>query len=274
MACADLRLASNAALVANGNFASFAQAETADQTIAGSVRLTRNSTGTQVEFNVTGLDPAATYASHVHALPCSVNTAGGHYKLDTTVTTTDEANELWIKLGDTSSGHTQGTQSFAHTARLDAQSVVIHRGTTKVACADLAITNFPSLSVSGTSTSFTAATDRGYAELAATGQLLRGLDGSTNVHLEVTGLKASSSYPAHVHNLPCAVQSGGGHYKLRSAETATLEANELWVNFATNTNGAAKTDLFAPHTARADARSIVIHDTDTTTRIACIDLGT
>jgi hypothetical protein len=275
MACADLGLAKNTGLVASGKLAPFAQAEALDQTISGTVRFTRNATGSQVDFNVNGLDGTSTYASHVHALPCNVNAAGGHYKLDTTVTTTDQTNELWLTLGDTSNGQAQGNLTFAHSARLDAQSVVIHRGTTnaiKVACADLPVTKYPDISASGSGTLLPAAADRGYTSLSATGQLIRTVDGTTNVHLEVVGAKPSSSYPAHVHNLPCAVQNGGGHYKRNLDEPATLEANELWVNFTTNGNGGGKSDLFASHTARADARSIVIHDTDGATRIACIDL--
>ncbi|HEY5962245.1 MAG TPA: hypothetical protein VIV60_37070, partial [Polyangiaceae bacterium] len=61
---------------------------------------------------------------------------------------------------------------------------------------------------------------------------------------------------------------------IRSAESATLEANELWVNFTSSDTGIGKRDLNAQHTPRADARSIVIHDTGTDApRLACIDLA-
>jgi hypothetical protein len=38
------------------------------------------------------------YMAHVHASPCALNTADGHYKIDPTNTATVEANELWPAL--------------------------------------------------------------------------------------------------------------------------------------------------------------------------------
>jgi hypothetical protein len=277
MACADLTVGSAVELVAKGSFAPFAQAETVDQTIAGSATLTRLAASTKIDFALTGLDGAATYAAHVHALPCAVTTAGGHYKRDTTISATDEANELWVALGSTASGSASGSLTLPHAARLDAQSIVVHRvvGTAlKVACADLPVQNFPAVSRQGTGVAFAVATERGYPNVTAAGTLVRLLDGLTRVHLTVSGLTAHSAYPAHVHNLPCAVQSGGAHYKRDIGQTATLEANELWLNFTGEHDGAGLTDLRAAHLARADARSIVIHDTATdAARLACIDLG-
>jgi hypothetical protein len=206
-----------------------------------------------------------------------VTSAGGHYKLDPSNAATLESNELWPKLGDTTDGAATGGTSFAHRARLDAQSVVIHRvssGTTpKVACADLSIDAYPDLSLQGTSVRLPAATPD-YPALSANAQLLRGLDGTTRVHLAATGLLPGVTYPAHVHNLPCAVQSGGGHYMLDKGAPAG-ESNELWLPLPASQQGVADARVTAFHVATADARSIVIHDPNSqpaSARLACIDL--
>jgi hypothetical protein len=277
MMCADLTVGSDGELSARGTFAPFAAAEAGDQSISGTVELVRSSSGTKVTLAVTGLDPAANFDCHVHALPCGVTSAGGHYKLDPSNAATLESNELWPELGDTSDGAANGITSFAHRARLDAQSVVIHRessGTTpKVACADLAVDDYPDVTLQGTSVRLPAATPD-YPELTATAQLVRGLDGTTRVQLAATGLMPNATYPAHVHNLPCAVQSGGGHY-LRDKGAPATESNELWLPLSANQQGAANAEVVAVHVASADARSIVIHDPDSEpagARLACIDL--
>ena len=41
------------------------------------------------------------------------------------------------------------------------------------------------------------------------------------------------TYGSHVHNLPCSVDNGGGHYKLDPSEPTTIESNEMWVSFTT-----------------------------------------
>src|SRR6478609_58519 len=262
MMCADLSVGSDGELSARGTFAPFATAEAVDQAISGTVELTRSNVGTQVTLAVNGLDPAQSYDCHVHALPCGVTSAGGHYKLDPSNAATLESNELWPKLGDTTDGAATGGTSFAHRARLDAQSVVIHRvsnGTTpKGACADLSIDAYPDLSLQGTSVRLPAATPD-YPALSANAQLLRGLDGTTRVHLAATGLLPGVTYPAHVHNLPCAVQSGGGHYVLDKGAPAG-ESNELWLPLPASQQGVADARVTAFHVATADARSIVIHD--------------
>ncbi len=277
MICADLSVGSDGELSARGTFAPFATAEAVDQTIAGTVEFVRSNSGTQVTLAVNGLDPAASYDCHVHALPCAITSAGGHYKLDPSDATTTESNELWPKLGDTSDGKASGPTSFAHRARLDAQSVVIHRhlngATPKVACADLAIDDYPDVTLQGTGVRLPAAMPD-HSTLTATAQLVRGLDGMTRVHLAATGLLPGVTYPAHVHNLPCAVQSGGCHY-LRDKVAPLGEANELWLPLVASQQGAADAQVAAAHIAAADARSIVIHDPNSqpaSARLACIDL--
>jgi hypothetical protein len=274
MACADLDIGNIAELRASGTFASFAAAEAIDQTITGSVEFTRSAEGTGIELTLAGLDSASTYACHVHALPCAVNTAGGHYRLDPGVTDTVESNELWPALGDTSDGAVDETSTFSHRARLDAQSVVVHRSadnaTPKVACADLHVENHPDLEFSGMAVLLPGAT--AYPNLVASATLARRLDGTTALHLEATGLAAHETYPVHVHDLPCGIQSGGAHY-LRDPAAPTGETNELWAPVEAEHDGSAEIEASFEHLARADARSLVIHDYTDGTRLACIDFA-
>jgi hypothetical protein len=278
MACADLWVQLAKPLRANGSFASFAQATTADATIAGTASLERTATSTQVAFSVTGLDPTATYSSHIHALPCGVSAAGGHYKINTVISATQESNELWIPLGDTSSGSASGNVIFAQGTRTDAQSMVIHRmdgaNALKVACADLVVPVYPPLRMTGVAVPFDAATQLGYPALAASAIVTREQDQGTRFELTVSGLSEHSAYPTHVHNLPCSLQSGGGHYKLDPSVATTEEANEVWLTFTAGHDGGGTFKSRANTLLRADARSIVIHDAATaTTRLACIDLA-
>src|SRR4051794_16102506 len=51
--------------------------------ISGHAQMVRNASGsTIVSLHVEGLTPGGTYASHVHAAPCAVGAADGHYKHD------------------------------------------------------------------------------------------------------------------------------------------------------------------------------------------------
>jgi hypothetical protein len=277
MMCADLLPGDTGDVTAGGTFAPFAASEAVDADIAGTASLVRKANSTDVSVSFTGLDAAEAYVSHVHALPCGVTDAGGHYQRDPTVVDSDEANELWPTIG----AHPDGTatDSFTaagHVARADAQSVVVHRiatgGSPKVACADLTRDSWPGLDTAGNATLFDAATDRGFDELAASATMTRSLDGTTTATLSVTGLAASAQYPAHVHNLACDVQSGGGHYNLDPGVTDTQESNEIWLVFTTDESGSGQASAAVEHTARAEAQSIVIHDSTDGARLACIDL--
>jgi hypothetical protein len=204
-------------------------------------------------------------------------TAGAHYKIDPTNAATEAANELWPMLGNTTDGAATSETDFAHRARLDAQSVVIHRtanaATPKVACADLAVQNYPDVALEGTAVLLPAAT-LDYPSLTATAELVRSRTGNTELSLSAAGLDAGVTYPAHVHNRPCSVQSGGGHY-LRNKAGAAEETNELWLPLTADAAGDAEASLKVGHIAVADARSIVIHDPNSdpvNARLACIDL--
>ncbi len=91
-------------------------------------------------LNIKGL-ASGPYMAHVHALPCAVD-AGGHYKIDTTISTASEGNEIWIynRLFSATAGLVNGGGSIhAETLlRADAMSVVVHNSdSTKLLCADL-----------------------------------------------------------------------------------------------------------------------------------------
>jgi hypothetical protein len=121
--------------------------------IEGFATITRSDAGTHVKAVVRGLQPATTYAAHLHNAPCSAaNPGGAHYKNDPAGPSVPP-NELWLSSTDDPTagiqanpgGVAHGRGSADWVARPEAQSVVIHDippgGTTaggpKIACADL-----------------------------------------------------------------------------------------------------------------------------------------
>lgn len=278
MACADLAIADAAALSAKGTFNSFAGATDQDEEIEGTIEVERDASGTLVSYEITGLEDDEEYMAHVHALPCDEADAGGHYKIDPTETATVEENELWLELGSTADGESSDSIESDHKARLDAQSVVIHRVVDddtilKVACAPITVESYPDVQVQGASISFDAAADRGLTDIQALGSLRRSLSGETRVRVSAAGLDPNLEYMVHVHALPCSTNDGGGHYKIDRDETATVEENELWLSLETDAEGVGSVTETFEHTARADARSIVIHDPEDSAKLACIDLA-
>lgn len=278
MACADLAIDNDAVLTARGTFNSFAAASNQDQALEGTIEVERDASGTVVSYEITGFDGDEEYMAHVHALPCDEADAGGHYKIDPTEASTVEENELWLELGSTADGESTDSIESDHKARLDAQSVVIHRvvdsdTSLKVACAPITVDEYPDVQVQGASVSFEAAADKGLTDIQALGSLRRTLTGETRVRVSAAGLDPNVEYMVHVHALPCSTNDGGGHYKIDREETATVEANELWLTLATDADGIGTVNETFEHTARADARSIVIHDPEDSAKLACIDLA-
>jgi hypothetical protein len=109
-------------------------------------------------------------------------------------------------------------------------------------------------------------------EISGRAQMERTAAGPTLVQVHVTGLKPGISYGVHVHNLPCAVNDGGGHYQ-HIVGGPVDDANEIWPAFTTNPAGAGNGNAYHAFTARPEAQSIVIHDpTAANARIACADL--
>lgn len=116
--------------------------------IHGSAKMTVGPSSTVVKINVSGLNPALEYTSHLHILPCADPTVGGvHYKNDPNGLST-HGNELWLsnsgtKLRSNPGGVAHATGSVGWMARTsgsttNARSVVVHQpGGVKIACADL-----------------------------------------------------------------------------------------------------------------------------------------
>lgn len=275
MACADLLVGNDTGATLTGPLAPFALAVAGDMTITGSATATRSEQATRVELDAVGLDPAAEYVAHVHALPCEVTDGGGHYKIDPTVVDTLETNEIWLTVTVDAGGQATA-QADAPAVRADAQSVVLHRvdgaDKPKVACANLVRTVFPGLARSGQSVLLADGMSR-LPGLSASASMSRTLAGATVATLNARGLTPGTTYPAHVHDRPCAVDGGGGHYKMDALETGDPDpANEIWLSLEADASGQASDSTWVAEVARSEARSIVIHDPVDKARLACIDL--
>jgi len=274
MACADLLAPDVGNLDFAGTVMPLPGVTGNDLNIGGTITATRTATSTNILLSATGLDPAAiAYAAHIHAEPCSVTAGGGHYKMDTTVLTPVEANEIWLPLTSYATGTNTSMVAPAHSIRADAQAVVIHRteGTVpiKVACANLVRTTPQKLlETSGEAIALAAASGM---SLTGTAVMTRKLTGVTSLALVMTGLAPSTTYKAHVHNQACAVDSGGSHYKIDPAITDTAETNEIWFDLTSGADGSASDATWTEHALRADALSIVVHDPQSA-RLACFDL--
>ncbi len=279
MACADLKYTDPPSVVASGDFAPFAAAELGDESIAGSATLTRTRNGATIQVNVTGLDPNESYATHLHSLPCEVDNAGSHYKIDPLIATTEESNEIWPSVVPVADGSSSYQATLTHRPREDAQSIVIHRqvivdggvaSAPKVACANLERMTFPTSTSSATGSLLADGQIRTPTMLPRA-SLTRGLDGRTTVTLNVFNSVPDTMHAVHVHDSPCSVNDGGAHYKIDRSITDTLESNEIWVPITTSANGAATDVVIVQHLARPDAQSLVIHDPTDGARLACID---
>jgi len=113
------------------------------QNITGDAFMVRHfGNATELYIAVDGLIAGTAYTAHLHVAPCAAG-AGGHYKIDPSVTTTVEANELWLRgtaLGDpTTGGALLAGSQYTHRVRAEANSIVVHdpANGAKMACADL-----------------------------------------------------------------------------------------------------------------------------------------
>jgi hypothetical protein len=122
---------------------------------------------------------------------------------------------------------------------------------------------------SGDFNTYAAGLERGY-EISGRARMVRTADGQTLVQVQAWGLAPFTAYPSHVHNLPCGVNNGGGHYQDVVGGPAD-NINEIWPGFTTDASGHGNGKAANVFTARPEAQSVVIHDTDGA-RIACADL--
>lgn len=272
LACADLLPEQTVGAGAEGGIYPFAYYEPIDESIGGNARVTMGSS-TTVELSVNGLTPTETYAAHVHVLPCDVTNAGGHYKLDPSVTDTLVDNEIWPTITVGPDGSATATLTVSgHTLREDGAAVVLHRTSApdapKVACADLGRTGYLQRTTYGT---FTLLGTGAGSTVGGSATIDRRMDGVTVVEVELRGLTPDSEYPVHVHELPCQVLDGGGHYLIDPSLPDGDEANEIWANVVGGPNGTGTRAVGVSHLARAEAQSVVVHSADGT-RLACADL--
>jgi hypothetical protein len=140
---------------------------------------------------------------------------------------------------------------------------VILIGVPAVSAAGAQVTN-------GDFQTFAAGLERGY-EISGRAQLVRTAGGQTLAQVEAWGLAPNTGYPVHIHNAACAVNNGGGHYQDVVGGPAD-NVNEIWPAFTTDASGHGNGHAANDFTARPEAQSVVIHDTDGA-RIACADLN-
>lgn len=101
-------------------------------------------------------------------------------------------------------------------------------------------------------------------------QMVRTAAGRTYVTVHADGLAPNTTYPSHVHALPCGQADADGHYKRDPAGAAT-PPNEIWQGFTTDADGVGNGRAVADFTAGATAVSVVIHAPGGA-KIACADL--
>lgn len=101
-------------------------------------------------------------------------------------------------------------------------------------------------------------------------QMIRTPDGMTIVTVHVEGLAPNTSYPSHVHQLPCGTSEADGHYKHDPAGPAA-PPNEIWQGFTTNDAGIGNGNATVDWAAGAAAVSVVVHAPGGA-KIACADL--
>jgi hypothetical protein len=275
MACADLAPDDPAQVQFSGSVTPLALAAGSDLSITGAASALRSGATTHVELMLEGLDPAALYGTHVHALPCSVTDGGLHYKIDPTVVDALETNEVWIPVTDHADGSMLSEIDVTHAMRADAQSIVVHRlnpddTKPKIACTDLTRT-YPGRDTTGVTVLLPDGNSR-LPSIDGSATMERSLAGWTRVAFDIAGLTAGTDYKAHVHNQPCSVENGGGHYMIDPAGEADLEENEMWLYLSADDTGAASDSMWIEHLARSEAQSVVIHDPTDKARLACIDL--
>jgi hypothetical protein len=123
---------------------------------------------------------------------------------------------------------------------------------------------------SGDFQTFATGIERSY-NISGHASMVRIPSGKTIVSVHVKGLFPDATYPVHVHNQPCDVNNGGGHYQ-NEVDGVVDNVNEIWPGFTTNASGIGNGDAKNDFIARPEAQSVVVHDTDAA-RIACADLN-
>ena len=97
--------------------------------------------------------------------------------------------------------------------------------------------------------------------------------GKMRVTLSVTGLPPNRPCGSHIHKLACDNNKAGGHYQniafpadggIPSDPTFANGANEVWLDFTTDANGAGHAETTVDWVPRAgEANAVMIHDMKT-----------
>lgn len=140
--------------------------------------------------------------------------------------------------------------------------LILFMGTTAVFAGNKVVTT-------GSFHTFATGLERGY-DIGGEAVMVRSAHGRTHTSVKVWGLAADSSYPTHVHNAPCNVNNGGGHYQ-NIVGGPVDSVNEIWPRVYTDGSGFGTGQARNEFIARPEAQSVVIHDLDGA-RIACADL--
>lgn len=111
----------------------------------------------------------------------------------------------------------------------------------------------------------------GYTGIGGRAQMVRWLDDTTSVDVQIRGLTPGLAYTAHVHASSCAYQ-GGGHYKIDPAVIDALPENELYIQMTATADGIGATEVSYDHLTRGEALAVVIHDPANGNKMACADL--
>lgn len=253
-------------LTVDGSVHTFSAGLTRGYDISGDASLTRDlaNGATIAAVTVDGLAPDTSYGVHVHNAPCAAG-GGGHYQ-DLVGGPVDANNELWPRVTTDATGHGEGYAAVDWVARGEAQSIVIHDSDgARIACSDLGPGEVSK--IRGALSTFSAGLTRGF-DISGDVTIERTGD-ATRVTVKAAGLAPDSSYGVHVHNAPCAA-GGGGHYQ--DLVGGPVDAiNEIWPRVTTGPNGKGHGNAEVAWVARAEAQSVVIHDSDGA-RIACADL--
>jgi len=264
--------------IVGGSFAPLA-AGAALPNARGSAAIARLGTDglTVVRASIAGLAPGTTYNAHVHNRPCAAPDFGGAHYLqnpDVIETVATANNEIWMQfnttpaVNGTGGGYAITRVQVPHVARNDAVSIVIHdpvTPATRLFCVDLT----QPVGFIRTEAGLTR-----YPTLNGAAKMERLATGETKITVSnVVGLTPNANYVLHVHDRPCHISGGGGHYKHDYGIADVIESNEVWVRLATDIQGSASGVTLSKHILRPEAYSVVLHDLDAGgTRLACADL--
>jgi hypothetical protein len=245
--------------------------------VTGTATLTRNTSDSTLEMDLAGLDTEFDYEYRIATIPCEVNGDNFQYLIDQSIGELPEnvISEVFSPMPDGTA-----TPSFQADFRLreDAQAVFLSLvpdteppQSVLFSCASIVRDPAPISTARGSGSLLPAGMDR-TPLMTSSATLTRNLDETTRVELSISDSSPDTLHPVHVHDRPCSIDTGGGHYKRDRSVAETLEENEIWIPVTTDESGAASAEILVEHLARPDAQALVIHDEADGERLACIDL--